>query len=171
MSAPKRPARANPAGAEKKESDGGGRRGATKKNKPVAPSKVVKVVQEVPSDDDDVDEQDVDALVEQVSNKLQFHIFNPDKYEIETHRHIIIVPPEHRKTSERLTEYEYTEVISHRSKQIENGGTCYANVGDEANPIVMAEMEIAQKLCPLSIRRLHNHLVGEMWEVNEMIPP
>jgi DNA-directed RNA polymerase I, II, and III subunit RPABC2 len=171
MSAPKRPARTNPA-AEKKEVEGAGRRGATKKNKPVAPTKVVKVAQEVQSDDDDdVDEQDVDALVEQVSNKLQFHIFNPDKYEIETHRHIIIVPPEHRKTSERLTEYEYTEVISHRAKQIENGGTCFANVGDETNPIVMAEMEIAQKLCPLSIRRLHNHLVGEMWEVNEMIPP
>ncbi len=164
MSVPKKATQKNLPDAD------GGRRGVSKKIKPVQAKPVEVAAPEVVSDDD-VDEQDVEALVERVSHTLQFHVFNPDKYEIETHHNIIIVPPEHRKTSQRLTEYEYTEVVSHRAQQIENGGVCFANVGDETNPIVMAEMEITQRMCPLSVRRLHNHLIGEEWEVNEMLVP
>jgi DNA-directed RNA polymerase I, II, and III subunit RPABC2 len=110
-------------------------------------------------------------LIETLSGKLKFHIFNPDKYEIESHRNILIVPPDHRKTSEVMTEYEYAEVISHRAKHIENGGPVYVDIGNETDPIVMAEMEILQKKCPLSIRRVHNNLVAELWQVNSMVLP
>ena len=128
-----------------KEATGAGRRGATKRRKAV--DKIAKVV--VPdTSDDEVDGQDVDALIEHVGTKLQFHIFNPDLYKVETSANIIIVNPEDRISSNIMTAYEYTEVVSNRARQIENGGVCFAIIGDETDPIVMAEMEIAQKVCP-----------------------
>jgi DNA-directed RNA polymerase I, II, and III subunit RPABC2 len=136
-----------------------------------------KVVQEVKKqafEEEYVDydeEENMETLIETLSGKLKFHIFNPDKYEIESHRNILIVPPDHRKTSEVMTEYEYAEVISHRAKHIENGGPVYVDIGNETDPIVMAEMEILQKKCPLSIRRVHNNLVAELWQVNSMVLP
>jgi DNA-directed RNA polymerase I, II, and III subunit RPABC2 len=137
-----------------------------------------KVVQELPPsaveeeyNDYDDEEESMSTLIETLSGKLKFHIFNPDKYEIESHRNILIVPSDHRKTSEVMTEYEYTEVVSHRAKHIENGGPVYVDIGNETDPIVMAEMEILQKKCPLSIRRVHNNLVAEIWAVNECTLP
>jgi DNA-directed RNA polymerase I, II, and III subunit RPABC2 len=117
------------------------------------------------------DEAGIETLIETLSGKLKFHIFNPDKYEIETYRNILIVPPDHRKTSEVMTEYEFAEIISHRAKQIENDSPVYVDVGNETDPIKMAEMELLQKKCPLSIRRVHNNLVAEIWHANEMVLP
>jgi DNA-directed RNA polymerase subunit K/omega len=121
--------------------------------------------------DYDDEEESMETMIETLSGKLKFHIFNPDKYEIESHRNILIVPPDHRKTSEVMTEYEYAEVISHRAKHIENGGPVYVDIGNETDPIKMAEMEILQKKCPLSIRRVHNNLIAEIWDWNSMVLP
>jgi DNA-directed RNA polymerase subunit K/omega len=122
-------------------------------------------------DDYEECEDGMEALIETLSSKLHFHVFNPEDYVIESHKQIMIVPPDHRKTSEIMTEYEYTEVTSHRAKQIENGSPVYADVGEETNPIRMSEIEIRAKKCPLAVRRLHNALVGEIWHVNEMSIP
>jgi DNA-directed RNA polymerase subunit K/omega len=103
------------------------------------------------------------------STKIKFHIFDPEKYENEIHREVIITPSNYRKTSEIMTKFEFTEVVSHRAKQIENGGKIYTDVFDEGNPIKMAEMEIRMRRCPLAIRRLLSHNLAEIWEVNEMI--
>lgn len=157
--------------------EGAGRRGSKRKPKVLVPTgeENESVLSEKMSEGEEYeeydDEQDLETLIETLSGKLQFHIFNPDKYEIETHRNIIIVPPDHRKTSERMTEYEYTEVVSHRAKQIENGSPCFADVGNESDPIAMAEMEIKQKRCPLAVRRLHNQLIAEVWDINELERP
>ena len=160
---------------------GAGRRGSKKKTpksdkaQPTRePSRESKRTSE-PEDDEECeeydDEDDMETLIGTLSGKLQFHVFNPDKYEISTHKNIIIVPDDHRKTSERMTEYEWTEVVSHRAKQIENGSSVFANVGDLDDPIKMAEEEIKQKKCPLSIRRMHNDIIAEVWGVNEMEAP
>jgi DNA-directed RNA polymerase subunit K/omega len=102
------------------------------------------------------------------NTKIKFHIFDPEKYENEIHREVIIVPSNYRKTSEIMTKFEFTEVVSHRAKQIENGGKIYTDVFDEGNPIKMAEIEIRMRRCPLAIRRLLSHNLAEIWEVNEM---
>lgn len=148
----------------------GGRRSRKKKRKIVEKKEEPKPVYDE-EEYDDYEEDDMDTLIETLSGKLKFHIFNPDKYEIETHKNIIIVPPEYRKTSEIMTEYEFTEVISHRAKQIENGSPVFTDVGNETDPIKMAELEIKRKKCPLAIRRIHNGLVAEVWHVNEMLVP
>lgn len=103
------------------------------------------------------------------SDKIKFRVFAPEKYETETHKEIIIVPKKYRKTSEKMTKFEFTSIISNRAQQIVNGGTVFADIGDETNPVVMAEMEIHQKKCPLSIRRLINYNIAEIWDANEMI--
>jgi DNA-directed RNA polymerase subunit K/omega len=103
------------------------------------------------------------------NTKIKFHIFDPEKYENEIYREIIIVPSAYRKTSEIMTKFEFTEVVSHRAKQIENGGKIYTDIGDEGNPINMAEMEIRMRRCPLAIRRLLSHNLAEIWSINEMI--
>lgn len=117
------------------------------------------------------EEANMETLIETLSSKLKFHIFNPEKYEIETHRNLLIVPRDYRKTMEIMTKYEYTDVVSHRAKQIEKGSPVFVDVGDETDFIKMAELEIVQKKCPLAIRRVHNNLVAEIWLINEMSLP
>lgn len=105
------------------------------------------------------------------NDNIQFRVFDPEKYENEMHNEIIIVPNVHRRTSEVITKFEFTDVVSNRAKQIENGSPIFVDIKDETNPIIMAEMEIRMKRCPLSIRRLISSNIAEIWEVNEMIIP
>ena len=103
------------------------------------------------------------------NNNIKFHIYDPDRYEPEVHRELIIVPSQYRKTSEYMSIYEYTEVISNRAKQIENGSMIFVDIGNESDPIKMAELELRLKKCPLLIRRLITSNIAEIWDVNEMI--
>lgn len=141
-------------------------------SKRVSPSKISK--EESDHEVSDAEESDIE-LDESVLPELSFannvHIFNPEKYENNIHKEIIIVPPDQRKTSEIMSRFEYTEVVSHRAKHIELGGPIFGDIGAETDPIKMAEIEIRQRKCPLAIRRMYNSTVGEVWEVNEMTPP
>ena len=105
------------------------------------------------------------------NNKIQFRVFDPEKYETEMHKEIVIVPSAYRKTSEVITKFEFTDVVSNRAKQIENGSPIFVDIKDETDPIIMAELEIRLKRCPLSIRRLISNNIAEIWEVNEMMIP
>jgi DNA-directed RNA polymerase subunit K/omega len=105
------------------------------------------------------------------NTNIKFHVFDPDKYKNEIHSEIIIIPNEHRKTSEIITKFEFTDVTSNRAKQIENGSKLFVDIGNEDNPIKMAELEIKMKQCPLSIRRLISTNIAEIWSVNEMVVP
>lgn len=101
--------------------------------------------------------------------KIKFHVFDPEKYENEIQKEIIIVPSQYRRTSEVMSKFEYTDVISNRAKQIENGSIVFTDVGSESDPIKMAEIEIRMKKCPLSIERMISNNIAEVWAVNEMI--
>lgn len=83
------------------------------------------------------------------------------------YKNIKIVNPDDRITSDIMTEYEYTEIVSIRAKQIEDGATCHADV-DYYEPIHMAELEIKQRKCPLAIVRMHNEYIGEIWRASEL---
>jgi DNA-directed RNA polymerase subunit K/omega len=105
------------------------------------------------------------------NERIKFRAYDPEDYETELHKELVIVPKNYRKTSEVITKFEYTDVVSNRAKQIENGSRIFADVGDEDSPIKMAEMEIRQKQCPLSVRRMISNNIAEIWDVNEMIIP
>lgn len=131
-------------------------------------------------DDDDVEDVEFDAEEDEFFDKknfkefgenIKFRVFDPERYETELHKEIIIVPKNYRKTSEIITKYEFTDVVSNRAKQIENGSRIFVDIGDEDNPIKMAEMEIRKKRCPLSVRRMISNNIAEIWDVNEMSIP
>jgi len=138
------------------------------------------IINKISDDDTEIDEiKDTDLETEELFNNtfkntntsIKFNIFDPDKYVNNIHQEIIIIPNEHRKTSELITKFEFTDVISNRAKQIENGSKIFVDIGAEDNPITMAEMEIKMKQCPLSIRRFISNNIAEIWNVNEMIVP
>lgn len=82
---------------------------------------------------------------------------------------IIIVKPEDRITSDKMSFAEYTEVISIRAKSIERGGPIYIDTNNETNSIKLAENELLAKKCPLFIIRQYNDgKKAERWDVNEL---
>jgi DNA-directed RNA polymerase subunit K/omega len=130
-------------------------------------------INDTDDDNDDVN-SDIeldDTIFSGLDFKENIHIFNPERYENNIHKEIIIVHPDNRKTSEIMSKFEYTEVISHRAKHIELGGPIFVDIKSESDIIKIAEMEIRQHKCPLAIRRMYNMTLGEIWDVNEMIPP
>ena len=106
-----------------------------------------------------------------INNDIKYHIFNPEKYEIETHRELTIVPNVQRKTSDVISKYEFTDAISNRAKQIEDGGRIFVDRKDETDPAKIAEMEIRQKKCPLSVVRHISNAIIEIWAINDLQIP
>lgn len=139
-----------------------------------------KLINSVEDADDDnlggdnvnIEEDDADEFTEQIldtyKSPYEYFIFDPKRYKYESHKEINIVPMKNRITSEIMSLYEYTEVVSHRAKQIENGGIVFVDIKNETDPIKIAELEIKNKKCPLSILRMYNSNYGEIWAVNEL---
>ena len=85
---------------------------------------------------------------------------------------IIYVLPEDRVTSEVMTIFEYTEAISIRAKQIEDGGICFTDTSKLSDPLEMAKKELLDKKSPLDLVRGITNIIYEKWHVNEMtLPP
>jgi DNA-directed RNA polymerase subunit K/omega len=101
-------------------------------------------------------------------NGIVYHDYNDLKQPISTSVTFTLVRPENRITSDVMTLYEYTEIISIRSAQIQNGARVYTDVTGISDYIKMAEKEIKNRACPLSIRRFINANEAEDWEVNEL---
>jgi len=91
--------------------------------------------------------------------------------DITTHHTFIVSKPANRITSDIMTLYEYTEVVSIRAAQIEKGAIVYVNIDGLTDPVKMAEREIEQKKCPLSIQRKLNQTLIELCPVNDLAIP
>ena len=87
----------------------------------------------------------------------------------------LYVHPDERITSEVMTEFEYNHIVGLRAQQLVNELKSFTEINDLSDPIEIAKLEIANKRCPLSIRRVHTTLDGrdiaELWDVNEMSAP
>lgn len=101
-----------------------------------------------------------------------------EKYEYKPaiQSHTVYVHPDDRITSEIMTKFEYCEIVSIRSKQIEDGAQPFIDIDELSDPIQIAKKEIAYKKCPLSIIRHRtitdgNITIAELWQVNEMAIP
>jgi DNA-directed RNA polymerase subunit K/omega len=125
------------------------------------------------ADEQEADEQEADGdntnipELEMVSNALK------ERYEYKPmiRSEIIYLHPSNYITSEVMTKFEYCEIISIRSKQIENGSMPFTDVGNITNPIEIAKKEIEDKKCPLDIIRMLTDKVAEKWSVNDMAIP
>lgn len=76
---------------------------------------------------------------------------------------------ENRITSDTISAFELTEVISVRSSHIANGSPVYTDVTNCPTSRDKAVKEILDKKSPLSVvRRDHTRRVQEIWSVNEL---
>lgn len=120
--------------------------------------------------DNHIDNTDADHVndalpeLEVVSNALRERF----EYRPVLESTIVYVLPEDRITSEVMTKFEYCEVVSIRSKQIENGGSAFTSIGELTDPIEIAKKEIADKKCPLDVIRGITDKLFERWHVNEL---
>ena len=87
----------------------------------------------------------------------------------------LYVHPDARITSEVMTDFEYNHIVGLRAQQLANELKSFTEINDLSDPIEIAKLEIANKRCPLSIRRVRTTLDGrdiaELWDVNEMSIP
>jgi DNA-directed RNA polymerase subunit K/omega len=111
------------------------------------------------------------ATFRQLSSNLKMHISNPTEIHTDIEKKLYIIPANKRRTSEVMSEFEYTRVVSERAQQIQNGAQIFVDIEPHMNEIDIAKLEIKLKCCPLAIRRMHNEQVGEEWSVNEMEMP
>lgn len=84
---------------------------------------------------------------------------------------IIILHPDQRRTSDVMTMFEYTNIISQRATQINNGGECYTDTANLTDPIEMARKELHDKRCPLMVQRGVTDKIFELWTANELAIP
>lgn len=124
--------------------------------------------------EEDIVEEDIEENIDDIEEKIpeltavQQPIKEKYEYNPVVVSEIVIMDPENRVTSEVLTRFEYTEILSIRSKQIENGGMCYTDVSNISDPIEMAKKELHDKKCPLDLMRGITDKIYEKWHVNEM---
>jgi DNA-directed RNA polymerase subunit K/omega len=127
------------------------------------------------NDNDDDDEEDEDEDDEDEELDLLDNIYNIkkkiyDRTSIITDEKIILVRPENRITSDFMTDAEYSMVVGERATHISNGSPIFTNYDGLTDSISIAEKEIDEGKCPLSIsRKIFNRI--EIWEVNELIKP
>ena len=126
-------------------------------------------------DEDEISEEEIDEISddEDLAQDLTKNVTFKEKYTYKPiiHTNIVYVKPDERQTSEVMTMFEYTEAISHRAKQIENGGACFTDIGDLTDPILIAEKELRDRKSPLCLQRKLSDKVYELWQVNEMAFP
>jgi DNA-directed RNA polymerase subunit K/omega len=108
---------------------------------------------------------------QQLSSALKVHVFNPTEIHTEIHKQIYIIPANKRRTSEVMSDFEYTRVKCERAQQIQNNAQIFVDYEPMMDECEIAVLEIKTKKCPLSIIRMLNDRVGEIWTVNEMDMP
>lgn len=127
-----------------------------------------------PPDDDDIDDEEIDDDEEK-----------DDEEEIEDEEIDIkkttfeykVISTENRRTNNMISLYELTNVIGTRAQMIDSttNESIYVSLKGLENSIAIAETEIRQNKCPLTIERLiyrDSHVCKvEQWTVNELIKP
>lgn len=85
---------------------------------------------------------------------------------------IIYIHKNNRVTSEVMSLFEYTECVSQRAKQLENDSRVrFTDTSGITDCIAMAKKELADKRCPLAIRRQLHDNIYELWRTSEMVVP
>jgi DNA-directed RNA polymerase subunit K/omega len=101
---------------------------------------------------------------------------DPILFESNMTRKTIIVAPNKRITSNRLTGYEASNMVAMRSQQIAKCGTHFADDTDEHDPVNLAAKELLTRRCPLLLHRQVGTTVGgdniiEEWDPKTMVLP
>lgn len=130
----------------------------------------------------ELEEEDPDAIAEVAAplpDDLEVDYIANEAAENQLHRNIIVIDPKLRRTSNMLTEYELTGIITTRAAQIETHATVLTNVDGLDDAEAMAWKEFRDKRCPLVLQRKVGERVidgklteyYEYFDVNDMRMP
>lgn len=128
------------------------------------------------SEDEEEEVEKVKVLKEKKTKKVTFaKVQISDKKIIKK----IIVPDDQRKTSETLSIYELTDLISNRACMIENGGEYYVTqkeIEGLTDSRDIAKVEFIKRRTPLKLQRAigtdkDGNIMIEEWNVREMTHP
>lgn len=122
---------------------------------------------------EDVDDNEIVEEIDYVETQQEDLSKVKERYEYKPviSREIVIMHPDNRKTSEIMTMYEYTNIISQRAEQVNNGGICFTETEGVSDPIEMARKELHDKKCPLDVLRHITENIYEKWSANELTIP
>jgi DNA-directed RNA polymerase subunit K/omega len=114
---------------------------------------------------EDAEEVAVDADVDDVDEEREYATANV--------REILVLDDDMRLTSDKVSIFEYTEIVGIRAEQIARFDNCFVSIEGLTDPIKMAEREFSMRKCPLKIRREVGFKVidGKPHKVIEYIDP
>lgn len=111
--------------------------------------------------DEDIDEE---YIVPQSKERYEY---NPIQQ-----TNIVYMHRNNRVTSEIMSLYEFTECVAQRAKQLENDSRVrFTDTSNTTDFIAMAKKELADRKCPLAVRRLLYDNIYEIWRTSEMVIP
>jgi DNA-directed RNA polymerase I, II, and III subunit RPABC2 len=86
-------------------------------------------------------------------------------------RNYMVIKPENRTTSERLSNFECARVLGERARHIDNGATPYIDTSNFTSSLEIAYTELVQKRIPMAVIRYVGHNSVEIWRLRDMIIP
>lgn len=89
--------------------------------------------------------------------------------ESESSKYEYLIPPEDRITSQYMYNYEFVKLIGVRATQISQGSRTFCKIDDLTDPLKIAEKELYDNMCPLSIKRYIRPGYYEIWTAQELI--
>ena len=126
-------------------------------------------------DEEDIeDEQDDEEEKEDEIQEDEDDLY-VEKESYTSHTIVKIIPKEKRRTSNRISLFEFVNVIGTRAESIEKGDEIYTSIENKETSLEIAEAEIREGRCPFIIERVlyrtGNTVYVEHWAVREMILP
>lgn len=76
-----------------------------------------------------------------------------------------------RKTLPRMTKYEKAHVLGVRASQLSAGAPPFVDIGNETNPLNIANIELNEKKIPFIVRRKLPDGSFEDWAIDELMIP
>ncbi len=126
-------------------------------------------------DSDNESENDLESDTE---SEDDYPIFIDDK-DTKKNKFLTKIDDNNRMTTNIMSIFEYTAIISLRAKQISNGLSEIPNTFIDATKIIesnslnieeeIAKEELKQGKCPLKVRRFISEYEYEEWSANELI--
>ncbi|KMV65559.1 DNA-directed RNA polymerase [Encephalitozoon cuniculi EcunIII-L] len=111
-----------------------------------------------------MDKEDVDSVNEYSTEEINMEV-------LEISGAGMKIKASERKTLPRMTKYEKAHVIGVRATQLSAGAPPFVDIGNETNPLNIANMELSEKKIPFIIRRKLPDSSFEDWAVDELMIP
>lgn len=123
--------------------------------------------------EDEKEDEDKEDEEEKEEDEEEEVFVEKDKYA--SHYTIKIISRDKRRTSNRMSLFEFVSTVGTRAQMIENGDEIYTSIEDKESSMEIAEAELREGRCPLMIERkistMGNIIYVEIWKISEMIVP